>query len=68
LLGQSIVSEHAADVVRSTATGVDRAQKCAFKVAGAKLSLLFDGSERLISITSLPFYTRQVFLPEDVTQ
>jgi len=60
--------EQAADVVRSTATGVDRAQKYAFKAAGTKLSLLFDGSERLISITSLPFYARQVFLPEDVKQ
>jgi hypothetical protein len=60
--------EQAADVVRSTATGVDRVQKYAFKATGAKLSPLFDGSEQLISITSLPFYTRQIFLPEEVTQ
>jgi hypothetical protein len=60
--------EQAADVVRSTAAGIDRAQKYAFKALGAKLSPLFDGSEQLISITSLPFYTRQVFLPEQVTQ
>lgn len=60
--------EQAADVVRSTATGVDRAQKYSIKATGAKLSPLFDGSEQLISITSLPFYTRQVSLPEEVTQ
>jgi hypothetical protein len=60
--------EQAADVVRSTAAGTDRAQKYAFKAAGAKLSPLFDGSEQLISITSIPFYTRQIFLPEEVTQ
>jgi hypothetical protein len=60
--------EQAADVVRSTATGTDRAQKYAFKATGGKLSPLFDGSEQLISITSLPFYTRQVALPEEVTQ
>ena len=60
--------EQAADVVRSTTSGIDRVQKYAFKAAGAKLSLLFDGSEQLISITSLPFYTRQIFLPEEVTQ
>jgi hypothetical protein len=60
--------EQAADVVRSTASGTDRAQKYAFKATGAKLSPLFDGSEQLVSITSLPFYTRQVSLPEEVTQ
>jgi len=60
--------EQAADVVRSTATSTDRAQKYAFKATGAKLSPLFNGSEQLVSITSLPFYTRQVSLPEEVTQ
>jgi hypothetical protein len=60
--------EQAADVVRSTATSTDRVQKYAFKATGAKLSPLFNGSEQLVSITSLPFYTRQVFLPEDVAQ
>jgi hypothetical protein len=60
--------EQAADVVRSTATGIDRAQKYAFKAAGAKLSPPFDGSEQLVSITSVPFYSRQIFLPEAVTQ
>lgn len=60
--------EQAADVVRSTATGTDRAEKYVFKATGAKLSPLFDGSEQLVSITSLPFYTRQISLPEEVTQ
>ena len=60
--------EQAADVVRSTATGTDRVQKYAFKATGAKLSPLFDGSEQLISITSVPLYTRQIFLPAEVTQ
>jgi hypothetical protein len=60
--------EQAADVVRSTVTNTDRAQKFAFKATGGKLSLVFDGSEQLISITSVPFYSRQIFLPEEVTQ
>ncbi|MBV8131657.1 MAG: hypothetical protein JO282_03975 [Alphaproteobacteria bacterium] len=60
--------EQAADVVRSSATGTDRTLKYLFKATGPKLSLLFDGSEQLISITSLPFYSRQIFLPEEVTQ
>jgi hypothetical protein len=60
--------EQATDVVRSTATGTDRVQKYAFKVTGAKLAQIFDGSEQLVSITSVPFYTNQIFLPEEVTQ
>jgi len=60
--------EQAADIVRSTPTGTDHAQKFLFKAAGGKLSQIFDGSEQLISITSLPFYSRQVFLPEPMTQ
>ena len=60
--------EQAADVVRSTATGTDRVLKYAFKATGAKLSPLFDGSEQLISITSVPFFSRQIFLPAEVTQ
>jgi hypothetical protein len=60
--------EQAADVVRSTAAGVDHAQKYSFKATGTKLSPLFDGSEQLVSITSVPFYSRQIFLPEQVTQ
>jgi hypothetical protein len=60
--------EQAADIVRSTATGTDHVQKFLFKAAGGKLSQIFDGLEQLISITSLPFYSRQVFLPEPMTQ
>ena len=45
------------------ATSTDRAQKYAFKATGAKLSPIVNGSEQLVSITSLPFYIRQVSLP-----
>ncbi len=60
--------EQALDVVRSTVTGTDRVQKYVFKAAGAKLSPLFDGSEQLVSIASVPFYTREISLPAEVTQ
>jgi len=60
--------EQATDVVRSIATGTDRAQKVAFKAAGEPFAQMFDGTEQLISITSVPFYTRQVFLPNGGTQ
>ena len=55
--------EQAADVVRSRATGVDRVSKFSFKVSGPKLAPLFDGSQQLISITSVPFYSRTIYLP-----
>lgn len=56
--------EHVADVVRSTALGVDRVAKISFKATGARYAPLFDGSEQLIGILSLPMYSRSVFLPE----
>ena len=48
--------EQAADVVRSAATGTDRTQKYSFKAIGGKLAQVLDGSEQLISVTSLPWY------------
>jgi hypothetical protein len=55
--------EQAADVVRSTATGIDHVSKFSFKASGSKLAPLFDGSQQLISITSVPFYSRTIYLP-----
>ena len=55
--------EQATDVVRSTVTGVDRAQNVSFRASGRQLTPLFDGSEQLISITAIPWYSRQIFLP-----
>jgi hypothetical protein len=60
--------EQASDVVRSAATGTDRVQKIAFKVTGQPFAQLFDGTEQLISVTSLPFFARQVSLPSSGTQ
>jgi len=60
--------EQAVDVVRSTVAGTDRVQKYLFKATGPKLAQIFDGSEQLISIVSVPFYTNQISLPEEVTQ
>ena len=57
--------EQVTDVARSAATGVDRIVKVSFKAVGPKLAQLFDGSEQLISITSIPSYSRIVFLPTD---
>jgi hypothetical protein len=55
--------EQAVDVVRSVPAGTDQVQKYVFKASGPQFAPLFDGSEQLISVTSLPWYSRQVFLP-----
>ncbi len=55
--------EQATDVVRSTGTATDRVQKLSFKASGQHLAPLFDSSEQLVSVTSIPFYTRQIYLP-----
>jgi hypothetical protein len=55
--------EQAADAIRG-ADGTDRVQRYLFKASGPFLSTVFDGSEQLVSITSLPWFSRQAFLPE----
>jgi hypothetical protein len=50
-------------VVRGAGTGPERLQKAIFKAAGEKLSPLFDGTEQLISLTSVPWYQREIYLP-----
>lgn len=53
----------AADVVRGASIGSERVKSVTFKASGSKLAPLFDGTEQLISITMLPYYSRQIFLP-----
>ena len=55
--------EQGVDVVKSIPAGIDRVQSYHFRVAVPELAKLFDGSEKLISITVIPWYTRQAFLP-----
>ena len=55
--------ELGSDVARSTATGVDRISRISVKAAGPTLAPLFDGTEQLVSLTSIPSYLRQVYLP-----
>ncbi len=54
--------EQATDFLRN-ADGTDRITKLSFKAAGPKLSQLFDGSEQLVNVISIPWYARQTFLP-----
>jgi len=54
--------DQAADVVRSASTP-DRVESLTFRASGAAFALLFDGKETLLSVTSLPWYVREVSVP-----
>jgi hypothetical protein len=53
----------AADVVRGPGAASERVKSFAFKATGPKLAPLFDGSEQLVSVVAVPYYSRQVHLP-----
>jgi hypothetical protein len=55
--------EQAADLVRSASMNVDRATKFSIKASGPKLAPLFDGTQQVISITSVPYYSRTIYVP-----
>ena len=55
--------DQATDVARSTATATDRVSRFTFKASGPKLAPVFDGSQQLIRLTSVPFYSRSIYLP-----
>jgi hypothetical protein len=56
--------EQVADVALSKPTGINRVSKVSFKASGPKLAPMFDGTEQVISVTSIPSYSRTVFLPD----
>lgn len=55
--------EQGVDVARSIPGGIDRVQSYQLRVSVPELGKLFDGSEQLVSISAIPWYTRQTFLP-----
>jgi hypothetical protein len=55
--------EQGTDVVRSAPLGIDRAAKLSFKATGGSLAPLFDGAEQLVGVTSLPVFSRAIWLP-----
>jgi len=54
--------EQAVDVVHP-ASGAGRLQEIAFRAKSGKLTPLFDGTEQLVSVVSVPVYARRIFLP-----
>jgi len=55
--------EQGLDVVLAADGNAERLKKVTFKASGEKLSPLFDGSEKLISVISVPWYQREIYLP-----
>jgi hypothetical protein len=52
----------ATDVVKSVPQGIDRVKGYTFRLTVPEYRKLFDGSEKLIGITLLPWYVRETFV------
>jgi hypothetical protein len=56
--------EQGLDIMRNATTHVrDRVKEFSYKASGGKLTSLFDGTERVVSIDALPWYNRAVYTP-----
>lgn len=54
--------EQSSDVLRSLNTP-DRVEHLEFRASGGVLASLFDGSETLLTVTSTPYYVREISIP-----
>ena len=55
--------EQIADLVRSAPAGVDRVEDLSFSSSIEELAPMFDGSEEIVAIVSVPWYLRHTYLP-----
>ena len=62
-LTRTYAIDQAADVVRS-ASSTDRVESLKFRVGGKTFASLFDGTETVISVTSIPWYVREISVPD----
>ena len=51
------------DLLRGSGVAGDRLENFNFKAEGGKLSGIFDGHEQLISLMSVPWYSRDIYVP-----
>lgn len=51
------------DLVRSNVNGTDRATRIELSASGPLLGRLLDGEQELVSVTTVPWYRRDTFLP-----
>jgi len=56
-------ADQSMDFVKSIPASIDRIKNYKLHVTMKELDTLFDGSEQLVSITVIPWYIRQAFLP-----
>ena len=61
-LTRSYSIDNAVDVVHGLSMP-DRVDALKFKATGPAFAALFDGSEKLLSVTSFPWYVREIFVP-----
>jgi hypothetical protein len=54
--------DQATDTLRSLTT-TDRIDELRFSASGPKFKGLFDGSEQLLTVTSIPYYAREITVP-----
>jgi hypothetical protein len=54
--------DQATDLLRGP-NATDRVEQLTFKASGPKLAALFDGTERLITVTAVPYYVREISIP-----
>lgn len=54
--------EISSDVVKSHPAGVDHVREFSLRVNDPSMTKLFDGSERLVGVTLIPYYYRHVYL------
>jgi hypothetical protein len=55
--------EQGADVVKSVPANIDRVQNFKLTIGIQELRKIFDGSEKVVAVTMIPWYIRQVSLP-----
>ena len=55
--------EWGVDPIQSSVTGVDRVTRLELAASGPLLGRLFDGSQELVSVSAVPWYRRDTFLP-----
>ncbi|PBC01346.1 hypothetical protein [Mesorhizobium sp. WSM3860] len=53
----------ASDVVQAQGAKSERLRSLSLKAEGGKLAAVFDGSQSLVSVVSLPVYSRDIFVP-----
>ena len=55
--------DSATDMIKSVPLGFDRLKKYQFQANIPSMKGIFDGNEKVIGVSTIPFYARKIFLP-----